>query len=70
MKLSRSRDAAFVMTEQDVSRLNEKTRAFIGDDPIVEFVATCVDATRTFDGIKRLKEYENARRKEIKRLIT
>jgi hypothetical protein len=69
MKLSRSRDVAFVMTEQDASKLNEKIRAFVGDDPIVRIEAECIDATRTFDGIKGLKDYENPRKKAMKSLV-
>jgi len=57
------------MTGKDASKLNERVRDFVGADPIVEFVATCADAIRSFDDIKALKGYENGRNRRIHRLL-
>jgi hypothetical protein len=56
------------MTKEDLSRLNEVIRDFLGSGADVTFQLRCSDAVRTYGKITPALEYENPPKKALRSL--
>jgi hypothetical protein len=61
---------AFVLLKKDLSRLNEIVRGYLGSNADVSFRVTCANnTTLTWDSITPVHDYDNARKKQIDKLV-